>query len=456
MNSRKQEILSFRDNRYGDNAVLVPSTISEGAIFETLNRFQGKNLEEWSDLGVTVFKGPGKNDGSIEAAVFDLSPKDENGQCKISTSNSMGVIRLRDNESGGTLQIEIGSRFDTGERQFFLAYLLSKVFGGSVVDTVALSTDSLWDMLLAFAFRRLLIEAGALGSFRQYRTYEHNDMRIRGRIDVDRHLRHNIPFRGNVSYATHEISFDNPINHLIRHALAKVSRQWGEIFTADSRLTHLSRELTERTPTWESKGVLACVTKKENRMPIRHPFFHAAYEPLRKISLSILRNEGAGLYQQQQEAEGVIFDGAWLWEEYIWTLLKRLDFEHPENRERRGVWEPLSQIKYFPDFFHREKQIVLDAKYKWTSVREKKDVAQVFTYMFVLDAIHGGLIKPDIGKVEPENIKRESKDAKAAKWHEFGLIPASHAIDARIFVEDMKSKEEDFLNTVRGAFGFKE
>ena len=450
MNLRKQEILPLRDNREES----VPEAISESGLFDTLNRYQGKNLEQWSELGVTVFKGRGKNDGSIEAAVFDLSSED--GQSKISTSNSMGVIRLQDEAHGGSLQIEIGSRFDTAEKQFFLAYLLSKVFGGSVVDTVSLSTDSLWDMLLAFAFRRLFLEAGTLGSFRQYRTNAHNDMRLRGRIDVAGHLRHNIPFRGNVSYTTHDISFDNPTNHLIRHALAKVSRQWGEMLTADSRLTRLRRELAEQTPTWESKGVMACVAKKENRMPIRHPFFQPAYEPLRKICLAILRDEGAGIYQQHQEAEGVIFDGSWLWEEYLWTLLKPLGFEHPENKERTGVWKPLNWIKYYPDFFHREKRIVLDAKYKRTSNDEKEDVKQLFAYMFVLDAIHGGLIKPDEGKAKSENIKREVQDAKAAKWHEFGLMPPSHATEARVFVDDMHLKEAYFTKAICGEFRLNE
>ena len=41
------------------------------------------------------------------------------------------------------------------------------------------------------------------------------------------------------------------------------------------------------------------------------------------------------LYQQHHEAEGVIFDGSWLWEEYLWTLLKPLGFEHPENKKKK-------------------------------------------------------------------------------------------------------------------------
>jgi 5-methylcytosine-specific restriction enzyme subunit McrC len=424
INFRKQEILPLRDNRNGILAVQVPKAISEAGLFEILNRFQDKKLEEWSELGVTVFKGHGKDDGSKKAAVYNLSSEDENRRIKISTSNSMGVIRLRDKHHGGSLQIEIGSRFDTGQNQFFLAYLLSKVFGGSLVDSVDLSKDSLWDMLLAFAFRRLFLEAGKIGLFKQYRTFQHNDMRLRGRIEVARHLRQNVPFQGKVAYATHEISYDNPTNHLIRHALVKIMSKWGWVLSGDSRLARLSREISERTPSWSKNEVFACVAKKENRMPIRHPFFQSAYEPLRKLSLAILREEGAGLYQQKQEAEGVIFDGSWLWEEYVWTLLKKqLGFEHTENKTQLGAWTPLTGITMYPDFFHREKRVVLDAKYqRFGSEGDnyKYNVKQVFGYMLVMDAIHGGLIYPDAAESFSEIIKRQSHSNapfQPAIWH---------------------------------------
>ncbi len=166
----------------------------------------------------------------------------------------MGVVKLRDKNSGESVQIEIGSRFDQGRKQFFLAFLLSKVFRGSMVDPVELGSDSLWDMLLAFVFRRRLLEASAIGLFKQYQTFSHNDARIRGRIDVNEHLRRNIPFRGTVAYTTHEITFNNPTNHLIRHALAKASRKWGTMFTGDG-LMDVRHGLEQNTPTWQPGDV---------------------------------------------------------------------------------------------------------------------------------------------------------------------------------------------------------
>jgi 5-methylcytosine-specific restriction endonuclease McrBC regulatory subunit McrC len=357
--------LRLTDNCYGDNArcqALPPNV--EGV----LSKYGGKTLAEWAGLGVAVFPAPTlygatDNDGAHRVSVFTLD-SDKTARTWINTYNCMGVVRLRDKEIAEAVQIEIGSRFDKDQKQFFLTYLLSKVFGGSIVDLVDLGRDSLWDMLLAFLFRRRLLEASAVGLFKQYRTFDHNDARVRGRIDVNVHLRRNIPFCGKVAYATHEITFDNPTNHLIRHALAKVGRKWGGLLTGDNRLTEVRHQLEQNTPTWQPGKVMACFRCKENRTPIKQPYFHAHYEPLRQLSLAILRDEGASLYQQHQEAEGVILDGSWLWEEYLWTLLKKLPgFKHPENKKKDGGWQTPPGVTFYPDFFHKEKRVVLDAKY---------------------------------------------------------------------------------------------
>jgi len=438
-----------------------------------LARFAEMTLDEWVKSGVTVISSQDvslvRDDDCAHSdlSLFTLGNHQQadvkQTKCWISTHNCMGVVRLRGKQGEKTVQIQIGSRFDEkSKKQFFLTYLLSKVFGGSIVDLVDLGYDSLWDMLLAFVFRRGLLEASAVGLFKQYRTLEHNDCRVRGRIDVDRHLCRNIPFCGNVAYATHDITFNNPTNHLIRHALAKVGRKWGGLLTGDNALAEMRHQLEQNTPTWQVRDLLPCIRCKENRTPIKHPYFHAKYEPLRKVSLALLRDEGAGLYQQQQEAEGVIFDGSWLWEEYVWTLLQRLpDFEHPENRKRSGAWVPLEKVTFYPDFFHREKRVVLDAKYKRHGV-DQEDAKQVFAYMFLLDAVHGGLIKPDAEqedvRTSEQQIKRQGGGSAQTRWHNLVLSPPDTTITttAKEFVSKMNQKEEAFIKCACLRFGIDE
>jgi 5-methylcytosine-specific restriction endonuclease McrBC regulatory subunit McrC len=455
----------LRDNRFNDQGADISDISSH--VKSVLSRYDGMTLAQWAKLGVKIFPalpqcGEARDDESHKLNFFTLGFDNRENPTRtwINTHNCMGVVRLQDEGKSGAVQIEIGSRFDKDEKQFFLTYLLSQVFGGSIVDLVNLDNKSLWDMLLAFLFRRWLLEAGAVGLFKQYQSFSRNDTRVRGRIDVDRHLRRNIPFCGNVAYTSHEITFDNPTNHLIRHALARVAGKWGAFLTRDSRLNEIRHQLEQNTPTWRPGDVIDCIRRRENRAPIKHPYFHAAYEPLRQISLSLLRNEGASLYQQHQEAEGVIFDGSWLWEEYLWTLLKRLPgFEHSENKKRRGGWNTGLTVTLFPDFFHKAKRVVLDAKYQRQFDKQDEDtkreiVKQIFTYMFLLDAVGGGLINPEGDEEKiPIPIHRQIEDAqhleKQAYWHCFVLKPPSDACTAEDFVKKMREKEERFTNVVK-------
>ena len=448
-------LLRLVDNRFGEPNSADQVRIITPRQKDILSRYDGMELERWSELGVAVFThlpfGAHENsDEATKSALFNLeSGAKETGKTWVNTNNCMGVIKLRDKETGESVQVEIGSRFDGNAGQFFLTYLLSKVFGGSIVDLVDLGRDSLWDMLLAFLFRRRLQEASAIGLFKQYQTFNHNDTRVRGRIDINEHLRRNIPFDGKVASITHEITFDNPTNHLIRHALVKVGRKWGGLLTG-GWIMDFRNQLELGTPRWQPGEVSQCIRRKENRTPVKHPYFHSVYEPLRNVSLAILRDEGAGLYQQQESAEGVIFDGSWLWEEYLWTLLKPLGFEHPENKKNDGAWRPLNGVAFYPDFFHRGGRAILDAKYKRGDNRydgRQDHARQVFGYMFLLNAIHGGLIKPDGILVPAEQISRKVVNTEQAFWHDFVLTPSKNST-AKDFVGEMHRKEDEFQKNV--------
>ena len=38
--------------------------------------------------------------------------------------------------------------------------------------------------------------------------------------------------------------------------------------------------------------------------------------------------------RDDDEIYGVLFDGAWLWEEYLNTFLADIGFEHPRNKQK--------------------------------------------------------------------------------------------------------------------------
>lgn len=111
-----------------------------------------------------------------------------------------------------------------------------------------------------------------------------------------------------------------------------------------------------------------------------------------------------------------MFDGAWLWEEYLNTLLCDVGFKHPENKLGTGAIYLFEHGgKRFPDFW--KKDFVLDAKYKRLAQKGnhldigREDVHQVMAYMFRLKAPRGGIICPLIGEENRFISERMHKDS---------------------------------------------
>lgn len=455
--------LFLKDNRFGDNAEGISNDLAN-----ILEPYSCESLRDYQKMGVEVFASSEileneDNDKSLSNAVFYLSGGE--GNWHINTRNCMGVLRIPDKNSERSVLLEIGSRFDNEKNQFFLAYMLSKAFGGCFTETVPSDPKSLWDFLLALSFRHHLQKACEVGMFKQFRSFEHNDLRFRGKFDINRHLRKNIPFLGKIAYKTKDITFDNPLNHLIRHAIARIKKKWPSLLSGDSVLAELRHDFEQHTPSWQEHEASKCARARENRNPIKHPFFGKYYEPLRRLSLGILRNEGASPYNaHSNQVEGILFDGAWLWENYLWTILKELGFAHPDNinkEERLKVFNSNYNATLFPDFYRQKKNdsestVVLDAKYQNIKSLTDNDgesyiVKQILSYMFLLDARRGGIIVPQQNNshpVEPINIK-----GRNATWSTLQLaIPQKQVISAGEFLTAIKKSEGDLIDKIKSLF----
>ena len=450
--------LFLRDNRVG---VRLIDAIGDTAgdidesdrqwILSLLRRYSDKKQPEYEQKGAELYPPAGVawreqvNDGHQDAPVFMLRG-DAFESALIETGNCMGVVRLKDEDHGIEVQLSIGSRFDGSNRQYFLGHLLSRVFGGSFVSDVDSGPDSFWEMLLAILFRHRLQEASRIGLFRQYQQIQHHDLRFRGKLDVQPYIRRDIPFTGRLSYSNHEITFDNHLNHLVRHASRRVAGKWYEFFHREKPVTDYLHELERDTPSWQGRKAIACMA--QNQRPVKHPYYHGTYEPLRKLSLRILRCEGITPYSESDEVDGILFDGAWLWEEYLWTILASLDFEHPMNKAGIGAWNILG-ARFYPDFFllkEDQPRIVLDAKYKGEQ-QDSNDIRQVAGYMHMLDAEIGGLIKPS-GKSCEKKFEWDRVPNHKSAWHVLALEIPEQASSCREFQQAMKESENTLKHQI--------
>lgn len=396
MNSTLALTIDLVDNRYGENAWSDEKQQCTEEQRMLLRQYSECNLKDLQKFGIQVLSSDTANIPRDYVAQDDwvYRVQERNGTVYIETGNCMGVLRLRDAKTGADVMLRIRSRFDTGQQQYFLIYLLAKSFGGKFLNDMDIPADGhdMWDVLVAFLFRKRLQDACKVGLYREYRENRHNDLRYRGKFDLDTHLKRNNPFTGNIAYTTRDISFDNPLNHLVRHALEKLKgEKWHWLMKDGFEFTSLVHLFEQNTPTWQSRNVWQCVHDRRNRLPVKHPYYAIHYEPLRQLALAFLHEEGMNPYDAtENEIEGFIFDGAWLWEEYLNTVLEPLGFNHSRNKDKTGA---LSYFEngagtIYPDFW--KDGMVIDAKYKQLQREvDADDYAQIISYMHILSAPHG-------------------------------------------------------------------
>ena len=368
---------------------------------------------------------------------------------KLCTKNIMGFIGY------GDTKVRIHSRFAQGDDDYFLHYMLQKVFAINLFDLKYHSDEeSIFDFLI-YLFPAFLKRAMRQGLYKEYQTRGYNDADIKGRIDVAWHIRMNVPFAGKVAYSTREYAYDNHVTQLIRHTIEFISNHPydGGILKNDDLTKDAVSLIKEATPTYTQNERRKVVN--QNLRPLSHPYF-SEYRHLQHLCMQILRYEEIKYGRNEDEIYGVLFDGAWLWEEYLNTLLKDCGYKHPQNKVFSGrihLFTDNSGARY-PDFF--KDGIVLDAKYKrYEDIALQRidgdDLHQVITYMYILSAQYGGLIVP--GQYIKSGSRPDPKTLKGygGSMNIYSITVDSPAQNYKDYCTQMSMYEKRFVSLLEQA-----
>lgn len=429
--------------------------------YENLNKIANTPLSELVKNNPSLLVFPKVlgfyDDGIEDEEIFNLHGNPEKIEdVKLKTGNLMGFVAL-----GGT-QLKIRSRFSGDKSDNFLQYMLEKVFSINLFDFEhQISKDGALDLLL-FSFPPLLKKALAQGIFRQYQTFARNDANVKGVIDVSRHIKQNALFSGKIAYNSRERTFDNAVTELIRHTIEFIkTKPFGkQILNSSSEVKKCVQEIIEATPNYDIHDREKVIF--QNLKPITHPYF-TAYKPLQKLCLAILRYKKIGFGNAKNKAYGILFDGAWLWEEYLWTILKSKDFLHPQNKKHSGGIKMFdndvdeesfdkNHRRIYPDFYRLEspcnKGFILDAKYKrLQNGVAREDLYQIVTYMHTMKINNGGFIYP----LSKSDIEKDTKPYKLAgrggEVHLFAF-PIPFEFDIKPFRTQMKKAESRLISLI--------
>lgn len=365
------------------------------------------------ESGILVFppKVEETDDKIKDSVIFNL--KEGDNSFSLETGNIMGFIGRNDTElnicSRFTHRVknEKGDEIILEKNDFFLHYMLEKVCHVNLTNLKSTSTpDKIFDFL-PFLFPQYLTAALKQGLYKEYQTKEYNDSNVRGVVDVSRHIRFNIPANGKITYRTREYSYDNPITELVRHTIEymRSNDTFRHILVREEETKDAVSKIDNATPLYNRMDRNKILAKTSRT--IKSPYFYK-YRDLQRICRMILLREKIKYDSSANKIYGILFDGAWLWEEYLATMLKEKGFVHPENKKGSSVVHPFSNTtigSFYPDFYlprdngkpnNKIASIILDAKYKQLDWKNPPadDLQQMISYIHIMDAYEGCFVYP--------------------------------------------------------------
>jgi 5-methylcytosine-specific restriction endonuclease McrBC regulatory subunit McrC len=368
------------------------------------------------------------------------------------TSNIMGFLGM------GKERLTIQSRFSNGERDYFLQYLLERVLDFPNIlepDTDANRDRRLYNLLM-FIFPYYLRTALRKGTFKTYIKRNYNDSNVKGAIDIAGHIRKNTPFTGNIAYSQREFSFDNRLMELIRHAIEFIkAKPYGNKLLRSVRDEVASVIEVTNEYAYHDRRKILDVNKKN---PIRHAYYYE-YRALQNLCILILQYEEHQVGSGVKHIHGILFDGAWLWEQYM-NILIADNFYHPMNKAGVGAQQLFTNMRgnkegrIYPDFISTDRivRVIADAKYKPAANIGNKDYLQVLAYMFRFDARQGLYLYPESGAGNNQSLylnRGSTYEGNVEKRDDIlvmkrGLVIPNAAKDYDDFRKAMRKSESDF------------
>ena len=411
------------------------SCIAGKPIKELIDEESGRNLLVFPDDLNTY------GDKIGNSQVFHISGNE------LYTGNIMGFVGI------GSTMVKIGSRFDRGRKDFFMHYMLEKVMAINLFDLDHSTAEEQIFDFLPFMFPMMLKIAMSQGLYNEYRTFKRNDSHPRGVLDVARHIRLNYPATGNIAYRTREHTADNAVTQIIRHTIEYISTQeyGNNILSCDEDTRLFVSQVKEATPTYNRNEREQMIAK--NLRPKIHPYY-SGYASLTKLCVLILRNEQIKYGRDDDTIHGILFDGAWLWEEYLNTILSPCGIEHPRNKTGEGKLHLFKGNKAprFPDFYGKD--IVLDAKYKGYANSSvdgigREDLAQVISYMYIRRSRVGVFLAPGKDYWTESSLELNGYDGIMSLL----CMPISSADNYTAFRKKMKEFEVELSERLKNIIG---
>lgn len=408
----------------------------------------------------------GVDDGKALIAKVQVLNATESGNdyLRAETGNYIGKIRWSNN-----LEIDIASRFS----DVFLRRMIN--FANDIyIDDIDFNAkqNNEFDsakFILYYLFVQALEKAYLLGLPKTYRTVEHHEVMLKGRVNINGYIRHDMPYKGKISSTSREQVEVTEIVDVLYQAITIISSEHEHL---TKRIKHITPHLKQARSTEyvSNKTILRAKQAKSLQNPIFEP-----YKRVLKFAETIIGHNG--LLENstgKNKSHGFLINVAELFEVYIRKLLTINFPEWHISSPKLAVYKKtFFNRNIIPDIVMEKKNsndiMVFDTKYKRMNFTERRTVSmgdvdrndffQIHTYLsyYLSDpnnhVLAAGLLYPLSGEYKGKEKKCISQEALGDKKTLF-VIDGIELKDLETGFKDdnvlMSDLEERFIKRVKG------
>ena len=322
-------------------------------------------------------------------------------------------------------------------------------------------SDNLAMKLLYLNFILKLEKLSILGLPKSYIRVEHHGSKLKGQLDINRFIKKDMPFQGQISSTSYEQHYIQEIVDVLYRALAIVESSMKEEVTKRLfQIRNLINHYANKTYV-DERAIQNAICHKSIQNSL-----YSDFKDILEIASFIIKSDISLLHKKDKLFKGIIFDVSLLWERYLYKLLK----ENFEKDDWKVVHEEICEV-YEEMFYQRvmkpdiviknensKKVLVFDAKSKSMKFRgtkdrvwdlDRSDFFQIHTYISYYknqgyDVIAGGLLYPlesnfNIINTYADNWLGDNK----TKF----IVDGIELVDVK--KDNLKEREESFINRVK-------
>lgn len=345
-----------------------------------LNNYQSKSP---NNTFFSFFKDKEKTKSKKEDDLI-ISIKKDGDNYIAQTGNYVGKFKWQG------LEIDIKSRFSNT----FLERMLNFANDIFLDDASITGKDSKNDLdiskyIIYYMFVQDLEKAFLLGLPKSYRSVEHHEMKLKGKIDINKFIKYDIPFQGKISSVSREQKEIQEIIDVLYKAIKIIDKNKFNT----KNISHIKTHLKE----YKSNNYVSneMINKALKSKALQNPIFAPYKKVLEYARFIINGNNIEEKSDGKQETFGFIINVAELFEIYMTKLLQKEFSEWMIESPKIELYDTpkmFYQRKIIPDIVMIKDNdvIVFDTKYKKMLMRgtkeniwdvDRNDFFQINTYM---------------------------------------------------------------------------